>query len=264
MNCFPAPLPTLGTPAGSKGGPPAVAFAGVAPPGGVVASSLRSLVRLLEPETKPQPVLPAWVCAPTPEQMPEGPAQQPEAQSAAFRHWPPMNCLPAPLPMLGTPAGSKGGPPAALVPALAAVVATAAAEVVVSAAPVVRPLEPETNPQPVLPAWVCAPTPEQIPEGPAQQPEAQSAALRHCPPMNCLPAPLPTLGTPAGSKGGPPAVAAVAVVEAAAVVLLAAGGAAEETPVSGGGAPALAARILKDPEVSRTVSRSSPTTAWSL
>lgn len=49
-----------------------------------------------------------------------------------------------------------------------------------------------------------APGPEQIPEGLAQQPEAQSAALRHCPPINCCPLPLPTFLAPEGSNGGPP------------------------------------------------------------
>src|SRR4051794_18058890 len=43
--------------------------------------------------------------------MPQGKAQQPEAQSAARRHWPPMNCRPAPLPTFFTPAGSNLGPP---------------------------------------------------------------------------------------------------------------------------------------------------------
>jgi len=38
--------------------------------------------------------------------------------------------------------------------------------------------------------------------GLAQQPLAQSASERHCPVMNCLPAPLPTFGAPLGSKGG--------------------------------------------------------------
>ena len=36
--------------------------------------------------TKPQPVLPAWVEAPGPEQMPVGFAQQPLPQSALLRH----------------------------------------------------------------------------------------------------------------------------------------------------------------------------------
>ena len=42
-------------------------------------------------ETNPQPVFPAWVCAPKPLQIPEGPAQQVDAQSAPDKHWPPMN-----------------------------------------------------------------------------------------------------------------------------------------------------------------------------
>src|SRR5688500_16383659 len=59
------------------------------------------------------------------------------------------------------------------------------------------------KPQPSLPFWNCAPTPEQMPHGRAQHPEAQSDASRHCPPMNCSPAPLPAFGTPAGSNSGP-------------------------------------------------------------
>lgn len=37
----------------------------------------------------------------------------------------------------------------------------------------------ETNPHPVFPFCVCAPGPEQMPEGPAQHPDPQSAPLRH-------------------------------------------------------------------------------------
>ena len=173
--------------------------------------------------TKPQPVFPAWVCAPTPEQMPEGPAQHPEAQSAALKHWPPMNWPPAPLPTFLTPAGSKGGPPlagAADAPLLLGATGAGAGA---------GEEEPETKPHPVLPACVCAPTPEQIPEGPAQHPEAQSAALKHWPPMNWPPWPLPTFFTPAGSKAGPP----FAGVEEAPLLLGATGagaGAGEEEP----------------------------------
>jgi hypothetical protein len=43
-----------------------------------------------------------------------------------------------------------------------------------------------------------------MPQGNAQQPDAQSLALRHCPPMNCRPTPLPTFFSPAGSNAGPP------------------------------------------------------------
>src|SRR4051812_33287604 len=43
--------------------------------------------------------------------MPQGRAQQPDAQSLAFRHWPPMNCTPRPLPTFFSPAGSNLGPP---------------------------------------------------------------------------------------------------------------------------------------------------------
>src|SRR2546421_733626 len=43
--------------------------------------------------------------------MPQGKAQQPEAQSATLRHWPPMNCWARPLPTFFSPAGSNWGPP---------------------------------------------------------------------------------------------------------------------------------------------------------
>src|SRR6266498_655328 len=43
--------------------------------------------------------------------MPQGRAQQPEAQSLAPRHWPPMNYRPTPLPTFLSPAGSNLGPP---------------------------------------------------------------------------------------------------------------------------------------------------------
>jgi hypothetical protein len=58
---------------------------------------------------KPQPVLPFCVEAPGPEQIPVGLAQQPLPQSALLRHWPPMNCPPAPFPTFFAPAGSNGG-----------------------------------------------------------------------------------------------------------------------------------------------------------
>ena len=68
------------------------------------------------------------------------------------------------------------------------------------AAEAAPPVDPK--PQPVLPFCVDAPGPEQIPVGFAQHPLPQSALLRHCPPMNCPPAPLPTFFAPAGSNGG--------------------------------------------------------------
>jgi hypothetical protein len=61
---------------------------------------------------------------------------------------------------------------------------------------------------------VDAPGPEQIPDGPAQQPLAQSAVLKHWPPINCAPTPLPTFFSPAGSNAGPPWAG---VVDAAAI-----------------------------------------------
>jgi hypothetical protein len=54
-----------------------------------------------------------------------------------------------------------------------------------------------------------------MPEGPAQHVLAQSAPLKHCPPMNCIPFPLPTFFAPAGSKAGPPAEAVPATATAA-------------------------------------------------
>jgi hypothetical protein len=124
-----------------------------------------------------------------------------------------MNCPPAPLPTFFVPDGSKAGPPLELLvraPAVEAGAAAAddatgaaaaeAAPVLNGAAEIAVPADPK--PQPVLPFCVLAPGPEQIPVGFAQHPLPQSASLRHCPPMNCLAAPLPTLPAPAGSKGG--------------------------------------------------------------
>ena len=74
----------------------------------VLAPLVVPVVPLLAPPN-PHPVLPAWVCAPRPLQIPHGFAQHPLAQSAALRHWPPMNCVPAPLPMFFVPEGSNGG-----------------------------------------------------------------------------------------------------------------------------------------------------------
>ena len=75
--------------------------------------------------------------------MPQGKAQQPEAQSAALRHWPPMNCTPRPLPTFFVPAGSNAGPPThwlVLPPPVAPPTGAGAAL-------------PATNPQPCFPAW---------------------------------------------------------------------------------------------------------------
>jgi hypothetical protein len=144
---------------------------------------------------KLQPVFPFCVEAPGPEQMPEGPAQHLLAQSASLMHWPPMNCINFWLPTFFWPAGSKGGPP------LEAVGGGGAGE---DDAGVDNELDPPPKWQPVFPFWVEAPGPEQMPEGPAQHLLAQSASLRHWPPMNCVPFLLPTFFCPAGSKGGPP------------------------------------------------------------
>jgi hypothetical protein len=149
-------------------------------------------------ETKPQPVLPAWVCAPGPEHIPLGPAQHALPQSAPLRHWPPINCTPFPLPTFFSPAGSKAGPPAL------AVLATGATLEATSIGADKAGGAAFGKPHPVFPACVCAPTPEQIPLGPAQHPLAQSAVFKHCPPINCCPFPLPTFFTPEGSKVGPP------------------------------------------------------------
>jgi hypothetical protein len=86
------------------------------------------------------------VDAPGPEQIPDGPAQQPLAQSAVLRHWPPMNCAPTPLPTFFSPAGSKAGPPCAGVVDAAVSAAAAADEVEATTA-----ATPDGNPQPVLP-----------------------------------------------------------------------------------------------------------------
>ena len=103
MNCFPFLLPTFFCPAGSKGGPPLKAVGGGGGAGEDDAGA--------DPPPKWQPVLPLWVDAPGPEQMPEGPAQHPLPQSASLRHCPPMNCCPCLLPTFFCPAGSKEGPP---------------------------------------------------------------------------------------------------------------------------------------------------------
>ena len=106
MNCPPAPLPTFFAPLMSNGGPPAVAVP-VTGADGAGGAATGGAPDTLEP--KPQPVFPAWVEAPGPEQIPVGLAQHPLPQSASLRHWPVINWRPAPLPTFATPAGSKGG-----------------------------------------------------------------------------------------------------------------------------------------------------------
>src|SRR5204863_6233811 len=128
--------------------------------------------------------------------MPQGKAQQAEAQSFALRHCPPMSCRPAPLPTFFAPAGSNVGPPTQE-PPLVGGGGVAGGGGGLTAAPALKP-------QPCFPAWNCAPGPEQMPQGKAQQPEAQSFTLRHCPPMNCRRSEVRRVGAAAGSKGGPP------------------------------------------------------------
>jgi len=150
-------------------------------------------------EAKPHPVLPFWVEAPGPEQIPEGPAQQPLTQFPSLRHCPPMNWVSA-RPTFFSPAGSKDGPPlAGTVPKVGALSAGVVVVVVGSVAGAGAASEP--NPHPVLPFWVEAPGPEQIPVGLAQHPLTQFPSLRHCPPMNWAFA-MPMFLAPAGSKGG--------------------------------------------------------------
>lgn len=136
-------------------------------------------------ETNPQPVLPFWVCAPGPEQIPDGPAQHELPQSAALKHCPPINCSPLALPTFFSPAGSKAGPPFAGVVEAPVVDPEAGAAEAAGEAAAAAGAAPETKPHPVLPFCVCAPGPEQMPDGPAQHPLPQSAALKHWPPMNC-------------------------------------------------------------------------------
>lgn len=94
MNCWPLPLPTFFTPAGSKAGPP---FAGVvrAPAGtsllaagaaAAAAAEAGAGAEAAAPPPKPHPVFPFWVEAPGPEQIPVGLAQQLLPQSASLRH----------------------------------------------------------------------------------------------------------------------------------------------------------------------------------
>ncbi len=105
INCIPLPFPTFLAPAGSKAGPPAEAV-----PAAVATAVLDDPGAEEAPvEPKPQPVFPFCVDAPGPEQIPVGFAQHPLPQSALLRHWPPINCPPAPFPTFFAPAGSKGG-----------------------------------------------------------------------------------------------------------------------------------------------------------
>lgn len=67
-----------------------------------------------------------------------------------------------------------------------------------------------------------------MPDGPAQQVLAQSAPLKHCPPINCIPFEFPTFFAPEGSKAGPPFEATDATAVATVVATTAAG---EDAPV---------------------------------
>ena len=85
------------------------------------------------------------------------------------------------MPTFLTPAGSNAGPPAEAVLSTALFVTMVVgddtgAEIAEDTLPDEL---PDTKPQPVLPAWVWAPNPEQIPDGPAQHVLAQSAPLKH-------------------------------------------------------------------------------------
>jgi hypothetical protein len=208
MNWLPSPLPTFAAPGKFVftvlfADPPLAAAATAA--GGATLAAAPTPASV-----KPQPVLPLALPTAGPEQTaaPLRPAQQPDAQSALLKHWPVMNCEASPLPTFAEP-----GMEVLITPAVelgSAATATgdtsspAAAEVVAGgggggeAAPE-EPVPPK--PQPVLPAWNCAPGPEQIPAPlrVAQQAEAQSAWLRQAPPMNWMPLPLPTFLAPAGS-----------------------------------------------------------------
>jgi hypothetical protein len=85
MNWPPLAFPTFFAPAGSKAGPPLEACARAAAAAGGAGAAAGDAVSPVA-ALKPQPVLPFWNDAPGPEQIPEGPAQQPLAQSALLRH----------------------------------------------------------------------------------------------------------------------------------------------------------------------------------
>lgn len=88
---------------------PAGTLLAAAAAAGATAAADEAAAGAAAPPPKPQPVFPACVEAPGPEQMPVGLAQHPLPQSASLRHWPPMNWAPCPLPTFLAPAGSKGG-----------------------------------------------------------------------------------------------------------------------------------------------------------
>lgn len=85
-----------------------------------------------------------------------------------------------PLPTFFTPAGSNAGPPfAGVVRAPAGTELAAGAAAAAAAGDEAAAAAPDPNPHPVLPFWNCAPGPEQMPVGLAQQALPQSASLRH-------------------------------------------------------------------------------------
>lgn len=151
---------------------------------------------------KPQPCLPESKATATAEHTPLGFAQHPEAQSASLRHCPVMNCCPFPVPTFWLPGADVSM--AAAEPALPWAGAAATFDAAAPAAVLVvagRAL-PSPKPHPDFPFWNCAPRPEQMPPPlllKAQHADAQSAELRHVPPMNCWPAPFPMFFSPAGS-----------------------------------------------------------------
>jgi hypothetical protein len=113
--------------------------------------------------------------------------QHVDAQSALLRHCPVINWLPSPLPtfcepgLLASIAGFAG---------VAAPLATPGAAALLPASPVAAPPEDDWKPQFSMPT---APIALHRPVFLLQHVEAQSASLRHCPVMNWLPFPLPTL-----------------------------------------------------------------------
>lgn len=137
-------------------------------------------------------------------------AQHPLAQSASLVHAPVMNWLPFALPTLLAP-GALAASVCAKSPPLEPVEpvepAAALGEAAAGGAGAAEELpeeeeeeeEEETKPHPVLPCWNCAPGPEQMPAGPAQQADWQSALERQAPVMNWPPWPLPMFLLPDGS-----------------------------------------------------------------
>jgi hypothetical protein len=99
-----------------------------------------------------------------------------------------------------------------------------------------------TNPHPCFPAAVDTAGPEHCPApfSVAQHPDAQSALLKHCPVINCFPAPLPTFSAPGIASFTvlvtvgllPDATAAAVPLPAVAAVVVAAAAAAPPEEVN--------------------------------